>query len=310
MKKLTWLLSAVLFVAACSPQVYPLHLGVRQPSESGLTLVGKTASIVYMDGNNQVDSLFDRQVASALARALEADYFNGQEVIGLSRIASPDSVGTDLMHNLVMETGGDVIFLLNSSLGALDMQANKPVSGATSVDSAYVAVATMPVQTHLYVYDSMDKDEVKSFKGSTSVNAAVFNSGIIPQENLDQLVSLKVPGVASNKMGELMSKYFLSTWKTETFAFYGFDDLDSYKWFQAVGCVEEGKFTDAIKIWEPMVKSRNKYKAAHACYNMAMAFYLLGDMQLASRWLDQADSLENVSQVPSLRKRIARSLEK
>ena len=117
MKKLSWILVAVMTAAACSPQVYPLHLEVRQPSDAGLTLVGKTASIVYMDGSNSVDSLFDRHAASALALALEADYFDGEEVIGLSRIATPDSIGVDLMHTLVMETGGDVIFLLSTALG-------------------------------------------------------------------------------------------------------------------------------------------------------------------------------------------------
>ena len=309
MKKLTWLLSAVLFVAACSPQVYPLHLGVRQPSESGLTLVGKTASIVYMDGNNQVDSLFDRQVASALARALEADYFNGQEVIGLSRIASPDSVGTDLMHNLVMETGGDVIFLLNSSLGALDMQANKPVSGATSVDSAYVAVASMPVQTHLYVYDSMDKDEVKLHKGKAILKLNVFNSGITSEDGLKTLAMAQVPDYAE-EVGDRISRRFLSTWSNESFSFYYFEDYSSESWFTPLQHAADEEYAKAIDGWALMVKEGSSIKRACACFNIAQTFFLMGDYKLSARWLDEAEKLENLSQAPALRKRLVVRLEK
>ena len=72
--RLTWILAAALMAAACSPRVYPLQMVVRQPSTSGLTLVGKNAAIVYMDGANTTDSLFDRHVASALARSLEDSY--------------------------------------------------------------------------------------------------------------------------------------------------------------------------------------------------------------------------------------------
>lgn len=309
MKKLTWLLSAVLFVAACSPQVYPLHLGVRQPSEAGLTLVGKTASIVYMDGDNQIDSLFDRQVSSALARALEADYFNGEEVIGLSRIASPDSVGTDIMHNLVMETNGDVIFLLHSSLGEMNIQANKPVPGAASPDSAYVAVATMPVQTQLYVYDSMGKDEVRLYKGKAILKLEVYNNGITSEDGLRTLALLQVPDYAE-EVGDRISRRFLSTWANESFSFYYFDDFSSESWFTPLQHVADNEFAKAIDGWAPMVKEGSSIKRACACFNIAQTFYLMGDFNLSARWLEEAEKLENLSQAPALRKRLAAHLEK
>ena len=56
-------LVAALVVAACSPEIYPLHLEVRQPSASGMDLNRKSMSIVYMDGSNNLDSLLDRSTA-------------------------------------------------------------------------------------------------------------------------------------------------------------------------------------------------------------------------------------------------------
>lgn len=278
MKKHFWILAAVLSLAACSPQVYPLHLDVRKPSDAGLTLVGKTATIVYMDGNNAVDSLFDRHAGSALARALEADYFGGEEVIGLSRIPTPDSVGVDLMHSLVMETGGDVIFLLSSHVGQL------PQSGEANV----------PMETTLYVYDSMGEDVVKRYHGTAI---------------LDKTSSEELPGQAE-EVGNRVFRRFKSNWSTESFSFYYFDDYSSEAWFTPLQHAADGEFAKAIQGWEPMVKEGSNLKRACACFNIAQTFYLLGDYALSFRWVEEADKLENLDQSPALRKRLATRLEK
>ena len=110
--KHSWIFAVVLLIAACSPQIYPLYMDVRNPSSSGLNLSRKDISIVYRDGTNPVDSLFDRQAASSLARSLESDYFGGEEKVGIYHLPELDSMSVDLMHSLVMDTGGDVVFVL------------------------------------------------------------------------------------------------------------------------------------------------------------------------------------------------------
>lgn len=272
--RLSWILAAALAAAACSPQVYPLQMVVRQPSTSGLTLVGKNASIVYMDGTTATDSLFDRHVASALARSLEDCYYDGAEVIPLSHIATPDSIGVDLMHTLVMETGGDMVFLLSSSLG-------NPSLGGNPSD--------IPVRTNLYVYDSMGQDEVLRYKGS-----AVLHS-LLPEAEV---------------VGERIARRFLSQWKTEDFPLYYFDDYSSEAWFTPLQDVADGKFSAAVDGYSLLVKGGSDLKRSCACFNLAQVFYLLGDYPLSARWLDEAEKLENVSLAPALRKRLASHLEK
>ena len=309
MKKLFWILVAALSLAACSPQVYPLYLDVRQPSDAGLTLVGKTASIVYMDGANGVDSLFDRHSASALARALEADYFGGEEVIGLSRIATPDSIGVDLMHTLVMETGGDVIFLLSTSLGEPALGKNEESDVRNCVDSAFLCPVIVPVNTNLYVYDSMGNDEVKKYKGNASIKSKVYNSGMLTEDALKAL-TLRSLSPEAEVVGERIAHRFESNWSTESFSFYYFDDYSSESWFTPLQNAADGLFAKAIQGWEPMVKEGTAMKRACACFNIAQAFYLLGDYAISSRWLDEADKLENLNQSQALRKRLAQHLEK
>ena len=307
--KHSWILAVALAVSACSPQIYSVYLDVRHPSQSGLTLSGKDISIVYMDGSNQVDSLFDRQVASSLARQLEEDYFDGQEKVGLFRIPSADTVTLDRMHSLVMETEGDVVFLLRSRLGEPTLETNQPITGATSLDSAFICPVLVPVKLQLDVYDSMSEDKVHNYNGSTVLRAQVYNNGILTDDALKSL-SLRSMGRQAEKVGERVSTRFLSNWITESFGFYFYEPSASDLWDDALVNVLYGELSAAVDKWGILVKSGSAEKRACACYNLAQAFYLMSDYTLSSRWLDEAEKLENVSLAPGLRKRLASHLEK
>jgi len=303
------LLSAALLAAGCSPQTYSLYLDVRQPSPSGLDLSRKSLSIAYLEGTNSVDSLFDRSAASAMARSLEADYFGGEERVGLYSVPTPDTVSVELMRSLVMDTGGDVVFLLTSRLGEPNLESNQPFAGATSPDSAYVCMAAVPVRTQLYVYDSMAQDKVFSFKGKTVMRCQVYNSGIGSEESL-KILSLHQVGPEADAVGQRVSTHFLSDWRRDTFSFYYFNDTRSETWVQALSYAQDGNFARAIDLWGQLLGGGNRLKKACACYNMAMAFYLLEDLTLASGWLEECDKLENVPLSKGLRKRIDTRLEK
>lgn len=300
------ILAAALLMAACSPQVYPLYLDVRQPSSSGLDLSRKNIAIAYMEG---ADTLFDRQAASSLARSLEADYFGGQQTIGLYKVPATDSLSLDTMHSLVMDTEGDVVFVMNSKLGEAAPESNQPVRNAASVDSAYVCPVAVPIATSLQIYDSMGEDKILNFKGSTVLRSKVYNSGMLTDDGIKTLARNSMAEQAE-EIGERISKRFLSRWKTESFSFYYFDGLDSDKWLDALQHAADGEFKKAVDGWTPLVKSGSNVKRACAAYNIAMAFYLLDDYTLSSKWLEYAEKLENVSLGAGLRTRLKSKLEK
>lgn len=273
MKKLLFPLLAILAVS-CSPQVYSLVLDVRQPSPSGLDLARKSMAIVTME---TPDSTFDRNSASAMARLLEQDYFGGDEVVQMFRVPAADTVTLDLMHSLVMDTEADVVFLMSSVIGMPDNQAR------------------LPLRTNLSVYDSMGDDKVHRFKG---------NAFLTPKDGTSDLSD------EAEKVGSRVATRFLSTWKTESFSLYYFDDFNAYTWEKALKLAYENKFGKAIDVWTQFVKEGSAIKRAAASYNIAMAFYLLEDYEMAAKWLDMADTLENLSLSPGLRKRIKSRLEK
>lgn len=307
--KPVWILSAALLLAACSPQIYPLYLEVRQPSPSGVDLSRRSMSVVYLDGTNATDSLFDRAAASALARELEADYFDGREQIGIYHIPTPDSVSLSLMHSLVMDTNTDVIFLLSSRLEEPTLAANAAYQSATSVDSAFVCPVSIPVKTSLSVYDSMGEDRIRPFSGSATMRDILYNNGLLTEEGLKE-AALRRGDQLGEDAGRRMARRFASQWQTQSFSFYYFDTWDADPWLKALELVEEGKLPKAMDRWMAQVADGNELRRACAAYNLAQAFYLLEDFEMSARWLETACKWENLSLAPGLQKRLDARLEK
>ena len=303
MKRFTLTLGlAALALAACSPQTLTLSVDMRHPSKSGIDLSRKSMSIVYMD-DGTADSTFSNGVASSLARSLEEDYFAGREAIGVYKIPA-DSVSLDLMHRLVMDTGDDVVFLLGPpAFGEVALSENAAVKNSVSVDSAFVAQAQIPYNARLFVYDSMDKqDRLQMFRGSSILRTQVFSNGVTASEFLKEK-ALEAKDLGADLVGKQISNRFVPTWKTEGYSLYYFEGWDE-DWIEAISLAYDMNWKAAADIWMKKVNENSYTKRACACYNTALAFYMMGDLNLATKWLDRADQLGVPSLSPGLRKRI------
>ena len=296
------LAAAFLALAACSPQTFTMNVDMRYPSKSGLDLSRKTMSIVYMD-DGSADTTFNNRIASALARNLEQEYFRGNEAVGVYKVPA-DSVTLDFMHNLVMDTGDDVVFLLGApSFGEVSLSENEAVRNPRNVDSAFVAHALVPFNASLYVYDSMAKeDDIQRFRGSSTLRANVFSNGVTAREYLLKEAEKSVYDRAE-MVGMQISNRFVPTWKTEGYSLYYYDDLKG-DWVRAVYSAYSYDWKEAADFWMTQIQAGNYEKRACACYNLALAFYMMGDLDIATKWLDRADQLQSLSLSPGLRKRI------
>ena len=293
---------AALALAACSPQTLTLNVDMRHPSKSGIDLGRKSMSVVYMD-DGQADTTFSNGVASSLARSLEEDYFAGREAIGVYKIPV-DSVSLDLMHNLVIDSGDDVIFLIGPpTFGEVSLGETKPVSYLVSVDSAFVTQAQIPYNAKLFVYDSMDKeDKLHIFRGNSILRGQVYSNGVTAPEFLkDKALDFKELG--ADLVGKQISNRFVPTWKTEAYSLYYFEGWDD-DWVEAAYYAYDMNWKKAADKWMKKVNEGSDTKRACACYNTALAFYMMGDLNLATKWLDRADQYGTPSLSPGLRKRI------
>ncbi|MBR1570678.1 MAG: hypothetical protein IJ651_08115 [Bacteroidales bacterium] len=291
MKRSVMLAAVLTLAVSCSPAIYTHYLDVRKPSDMGLDFSGKSMAMVYMENASGADSLFNRSVASSFARTLEEDYFGEEEVIGLYKIPYADSLSLETMRSLVMDTGEDVVFLVTSTLGEVALEENTVIQNARSVDSAYVRPAQVPLFTSLFIYDSLGEDKVYRYTGSTVLRPMLYNNGLTPDENLKALARKVVSDREGEMIGERISRRFLSNWQTEGFSFYYFDGFNSDVWESPLEHCLNGEFAKAIDGWIPLVQGGNPLRQACASYNIALTFFLLDDMSLATRWLDQADAL-------------------
>lgn len=305
MKKTLIIAIAALALASCSPQIYPLQLEMRHPSSSGLSLNNKSMAIAYMKGGGQADALFSLTASSGLARTLEKDYFGGQEVIPIFQVEAGE-VNKDVMLKYFMESGEDVLFLMSPpQFGTINLGRNTPNTGlVTSVDSAYICTATVPFTVQLYVFDSLEGvDTFHSYRGGSTIQIGVYNSGSLTSEGL-MSEAKRQSAFHADRVGVQLGSSFVSTWKLEQYSLYYFEDLSTQDWLEPIQKAQKFNWIQAVDLWMPFVKSRDLQKAACASYNIAVAFYMTGDYELALKWLDQADKMDHLELSPSLRKRI------
>jgi hypothetical protein len=172
-----------------------------------------------------------------------------------------------------------------------------------NVDSAYVSQAQIPYSAKLFVYDSMEKDDqLHIFRGSSILRSQVFTNGVTAKEYLREK-ALKSKDWGAELVGQQISNRFVPTWKEEAYTLYYFEGWDN-DWVLAASLAYEMKWKQAVDIWMKKVNDSSYTKRGCACYNTALAFYMMGDLNLATKWLDRADQYGKPDLSPGLRKRI------
>ena len=91
------------------------------------------------------------------------------------------------------------------------------------------------------------------------------------------------------------------TWKAENYTIYYYD---SEPWDSAAQYAYEYDWSAAMKLWMNTLNTKNPEKRSCAEFNIATACYMLGDLDLALRWLNQSDKDDKKPSSATLRKRI------
>lgn len=94
--------------------------------------------------------------------------------------------------------------------------------------------------------------------------------------------------IASQMVGENYAKRFSASWQTAT-RMYAVPPLPDFS--DAAYNVEQGKWDNAIRLWEKYASNKNGKLAISARFNLALAYEMKDDFDTASRWLEAALSL-------------------
>lgn len=296
---------AALAAVACGPSRHAVQVEMRYPSKAGIDLVGKNVSVVYLENKDRAAAEFNSHMADGFAYALEEEYGTGEgsvAIYSMDRSSKGNYAHKDTLFNLLMDTGADVVFLIDTvKLGSMRVDGATRVASTTSRDSSYLSVAHMPFTMKMYSFDSMDKTAtVKNYGGSSEAQPIVYSDGKDSSAEQYAKARASLPSAAWD-VGKEISESFKSQWKHEQ---YSITYFDSEKWYQALDRAEAYDWKGAMDVWMELLKTNDLMRRSCAEYNIAVACYMLGDYGLASEWLDLSDEDNLLPLSDALRKRI------
>lgn len=283
---------------SCDPQAFSMNVEMRYPSSSGMVIDGKSVAVVYLNADPDRDSVFNESLANGFASAIEKNYFNGAEAVNLYKMPKCEGgvySSPDTLINLVVDTGCDIVFLFD----APDF-GNVQVKEMTASQSGSYYPASVPVSIKLYGFDSLSgTDSVRVWTGSRMLNANM--DAIYGRQAAADSVWTKLTYPAEN-LGEVSARTFSPVWKEETYTFLYYEAPDL--WLTAAQKAYDYKWREAIEDWMKLLDTNNNLRRSCAEFNIAAACFLMGDNELALKWLDSSDEDYPISLSSTLRKRI------
>ena len=305
MKRILYIIALMAMTVSCGPARHLIHVEMRHPSKSGIDLVGKNIAVIHLENDNDIANRFSEGMADGFAYSLEQDYGTGEGAVGIYRmkvIPGGDYASRDTLVNLLMDTGSDVVFLIDTlSTGTLTMGGLAAVASPVSVDSSYISTGELPFTMKMYGFDAMNKNEkVYSFSGSSVAVPFAYSDGVQTNAVIRERAVAALPELGF-EAGRSLSNSFKSQWKHEQYSVVYFE---TEKWFRAMQYADALEWNAAMDIWFGLLDTNDMMRRACAAYNLALATYMLGDHDLAEQWLDRSDADNKLPMSDSLRKRI------
>ena len=291
-------LSALVALQSCDPQAFSMNVEMRYPSSSGMSIDGKSVAVVYLNEDSAKDSVFNECLANGFASAIEKNYFNGAEAVNLYKM--PKVVGgvysnADTLINLIVDTGCDIVFLFDApEFGNVQIKEQK-----TSTSGTYYPVS-VPVAIKLYGFDSLSGSDTVHVWTGTRMLSANMEASLGRQAAADSLWNRI--GSSAENLGEVSARTFAPVWKEETYTFIYYESPEA--WLAAAQYASDYKWNEAMKVWISLLDTNNTMKRSCAEYNIATACFLMGDNELALKWLNSSDEDYPISLSNALRKRI------
>lgn len=291
-------LSALVALQSCDPQAFSMNVEMRYPSSSGMSIDGKSVAVVYLNEDSAKDSVFNECLANGFASAIEKNYFNGAEAVNLYKMPKVGGgvySNADTLINLIVDTGCDIVFLFDApEFGNVQIKEQM-----TSTSGTYYPVS-VPVAVKLYGFDSLSgSDTVRVWTG-TRMLSANMEASLGRQAAADSLWNRI--GSSAENLGEVSARTFAPVWKEETYTFIYYESPEA--WLAAAQYASDYKWNEAMKVWISLLDTNNPMKRSCAEYNIATACFLMGDNELALKWLNSSDEDYPISLSKTLRKRI------
>lgn len=293
----------LLFVSCTVYREYPID--VYRPGEANVPPSAKNAAVIFRNFNYEGDTLqhyykddfqlvkakndpknLDSMLVTAVTRELAADLksnkvFNEVHVLPWNTFEKHTgshlaNLPPELVEKVANASNADLLIVLETYSSFFSTY---PQTFDTPKTNEVITVAVWGI------YDPVKKVNLER----KSMIDTVFWNGYDDEGNSrrgytppPRLAALEM---ASALAGENYAKRFYATWETVN-RMYSVPPLPEFS--EAAYYFEEGKWDQAIALWQKYADDSNGKMAINARYNLALAYELKDDLDTAQQWLTAA----------------------
>lgn len=291
MKRILQLSLIIIILFSCQP-LAQLEIETIKPSQ--IQFPGAFNKILFLNLDNDIND--DGEIDTALYYLITKEMYFGfndglkatpsidssrfvyyNQLPNFSNYYRNDSINWDLFHELEKKYRTDVMIILDSIYFLMD-SGNDANYYADPVE--YYKYREISLIASWKVLDLYENKILDNYLYSDTLTWDAIDSD---KEKLERNFSSIVNNVKEISYFAALdySKRIFPIWKTEV-RYYFVEGNKNFK--EASRLVKENKWEDAIKIWKQYVKVNDKEIASRASYNLAIAYEILGDIDLAIEW--------------------------
>ncbi len=299
MRKLYFSFLFIFAIISCGP--IPLYVNIEMKKDSPLeSLVDTDIALLTVNPKGDKDSLLLNAMANGFAEKFEEDRAIANRALPIYSLLSEevnikDSLFVDYISASIPSR---YLFFIDSLIVADYIVDNSSNNRAYSEGEFFNQTKVMlPFSVSINLIDSYSRSIINSTNHKDSLVWTILGKGDIKSVEAVAKVNSAIKD-AFKKYGNEIASELSPQWETQSRMVITYDNE---KWLNAFDFAENFKWSEAIDIWLQEVKSDNPKKAAYAAYNIANAFEVLEQYDLAKKWLDFAKSKYHFREIEELR---------
>lgn len=290
----------VLLLQSCAPQAY--YITVERNNNAGKVLINRDniAVIACFNPGRQSslgfskDSLIMVNAARAVAIKTAQDRELSSGIDSISVIPAvinnkqyADEPAAQIIYREKTENSALARRLSNAKTLIIVENAGvdytNPLNEIINEETQFYVTTffNVPVNISLKVYDNILDNYVygKELRDTMQLE---FPSGNLTMEEIVDLTGQSLPKIAY-RLGESVAADLSPQWIEESHLLVTYED--SKEWMKACHLADEYKLKEAIDALMPLTESNNPRKVSFAAYNIAVLCNILGQKELAIKWV-------------------------
>ena len=299
----TFVFGLTLLLQGCSPQAY--YITVERNNNAGKVLINRDniAVVACFDPYRlsslgfSNDSLIMVNAATAVAEktAQDRELVSGIDSISIIPIALNNKLYTQYAdepaaqviyrskteNSTVAKRLGNAKTLIIVENAGVDYKNPQNEIKVYETEEYGITFFCTPVNINLKVYDNILNNYVYGKEVKDTMQLELLSSGLT-REQIVEMTESSLPQIAY-RLGESVAAELTPQWIEESHLLVTYED--SKDWMKACRLAEEYKLKEAIDAFMPFTESNNPRRVSFAAYNIAVLCNILGQKELALKWI-------------------------